>query len=268
MTALLAIDARGVATLTLNRPARRNAFDDALIAELSDAFARVAADSAVRALILTGAGAAFSAGGDLNWMRRMAGYGFDENHADAMRLAGMLRALNELPKPTIARVNGAAFAGGVGLVCCCDIAVAAASAQFSISEARLGLVPATIGPYVLAAIGTRAARRYCLSAEIFSADEAVRIGLVHEVVPDAGLDGAIERIVAALLAGGPMAQTRAKRLVAELAHRPLDDAVIGMTARAIAEARSSASAAHSGHAACRRAASHRHGSRRTHSPPC
>jgi methylglutaconyl-CoA hydratase len=239
MNILLTTDARGVATLTLNRPERRNAFDDALIAELSDAFARVGADEAVRALVLTGAGAAFSAGGDLAWMRRMAGYGFDENYADAMRLAAMFRALNELPKPTIARVNGAAYAGGVGLICCCDIAVASESAQFAISEARLGLVPATIGPYVAAAIGARAARRYCLTAETFPAADALRIGLVHECAPEGTLDAAVERVIAAILAGGPMAQTRAKRLISEVKDRAVDESVMALTARTIAEARAS-----------------------------
>ncbi|HZT52173.1 MAG TPA: enoyl-CoA hydratase/isomerase family protein [Stellaceae bacterium] len=235
----LATDARGVATLTLNRPERRNAFDDAVIRELTEAFRALGADPAVRAVVLTGAGAAFSAGGDLNWMRRMAGYGEAENVADAMALATMLRSLNELPKPTVARVNGAAFAGGVGLVCCCDIAVAAEAAVFSISEVRLGLVPATIGPYVLAAIGTRAARRLNLTGETFSAAEALRIGLVHEVVPSAALDQAVERVVAALLAGSPAAQARAKRLIAALADQPVTEALMLLTARTIAEARAS-----------------------------
>jgi methylglutaconyl-CoA hydratase len=235
----LATDPRGVATLTLNRPERRNAFDDALIAELTDMFRRVGADPAVRVLVLTGEGAAFSAGGDLNWMRRMAGYGEAENFADAMALATMLRALNELPKPTVARVNGAAFAGGVGLICCCDIAVAAAEAAFSISEVRLGLVPATIGPYVVAAIGTRAARRYNLTGETFSAADALRIGLVHELVSLAELDAAVEQVVAGLLAGGRHAQARAKRLIAELADQPVTEALMALTARTIAEARAS-----------------------------
>ena len=235
----LAIDPRGVATLTLNRPERRNAFDDAIIAELTEAFRRIGEDPAVRALVLTGEGAAFSAGGDLNWMRRMAGYGAAENFADAMALATMLRTLNELPKPTVARVNGAAFAGGVGLICCCDIAVAAAEAVFSISEVRLGLVPATIGPYVAAAIGTRAARRYNLTGETFSAADALRIGLVHEVAPLAELDAAVERVVAALRAGGIRAQARAKRLIAELADQPVTEALMALTARTIAEARAS-----------------------------
>ncbi len=240
MNILLATDSRGVATLTLNRPERRNAFDDAIIAELAEAFARVGADPAVRVMVLTGAGAAFSAGGDLNWMRRMAGYSEAENYQDAMRLAAMFRGLNDLPKPTVARVNGAAFAGGVGLICCCDVAVAASDAKFAVSEARLGLVPATICPYVVAAIGARAARRYNLTAEVFTASDALRIGLVHEVVEPAALDEAVARIVAELLAGGPAAQARAKALIAETADRPVTAEVMALTARTIAAARASA----------------------------
>ena len=156
-----------------------------------------------------------------------------------MALAAMLRALDTLPKPTVARVNGAAFAGGVGLICCCDIAVAAANAVFSISEVRLGLVPATIGPYVVAAIGARAARRYSLTGENFSAADAHRIGLVHEVAPVDALDAALERIVAGLLQGAPAAQARAKRLIAEVNARPVDEEVMALTARTIAEARAS-----------------------------
>ena len=239
MNLRLANDARGVATLTLNRPERRNAFDDAIIRELTDAFRAIGADPAVRALVLTGEGVAFSAGGDLNWMRRMAGFGEAENFSDAMALATMLRTLNELPKPTVARVNGAAFAGGVGLICCCDIAVAAAEAVFSISEVRLGLVPATIAPYVVAAIGTRAARRYNLTGEQFTGAEALRIGLVHELAPLVDLDAAVERVIAALLVGGTRAQARAKRLIAEIADQPVTDSLMVLTARTIAEARAS-----------------------------
>jgi len=171
---LVGTDARGVATVALNRPAIHNAFDDRLIADLTAALRRLADDAAVRVVVLTGSGESFSAGGDLNWMRRMAGYSDAENLADAMALAELLRTLNELAKPTVARVNGAAFAGGLGLVCCCDIAIAATEASFSISEARLGLVPATISPYVVAAVGARAARRYFLTAERFTAAEAQR----------------------------------------------------------------------------------------------
>ncbi len=239
---LVATDARGVATVTLNRPAIHNAFDDALIAALTRVLRDLADDAAVRTVVLTGAGESFSAGGDLAWMRRMASYSDAENFADAMALAALLQLLNELPKPTVARVNGAAFAGGLGLVCCCDIAVAAEEAIFSISEARLGLVPATISPYVVAAIGARQARRYFLTAERFSAAEARRIGLVHEVVPRAGLDAAVEKIVGALAEGGSGAQTRSKRLIAEVQDRPVTEAVLALTARAIAEARASAEA--------------------------
>jgi methylglutaconyl-CoA hydratase len=239
MDVTLATDARGVATLTLNRPERRNAFDDTLIRDITAMLGELGGDPKVRVVVLTGAGPAFSAGADLNYMKRMAGFGMAENVADAMALATMLRTLNELPKPTIARVNGAAFAGGIGLVCCCDIAVAAEDAVFAISETRLGLVPGTIGPYVIAAIGTRAARRYCVTAEGFSAAEALRLGLVHEVVPRGDLDKAVERIVAALLAGGPLAEARAKRLVGQFAGRPVDEALMAETARAIAEMRAS-----------------------------
>ncbi len=207
--------------------------------DLTAAFRRVAADAGMRILVLTGAGTAFSAGGDLNWMRRMAGYGEAENVADAMQLATMLRTLNELPKPVVARVNGAAFAGGVGLICCCDIAVASLDAAFSISEVRLGLVPSTIGPYVVAAIGARAARRYCLTGETFAAPEALRIGLVHETVPAAELDAAIDRVVAALLSGGSRAEARAKLLIAETAGEPVTDELMMLTARTIAAARAS-----------------------------
>jgi methylglutaconyl-CoA hydratase len=237
---LVSTDSRGVATVTLNRPAIHNAFDDRLIAELTEALRRLERDAALRVVVLTGAGQSFSAGGDLNWMQRMAGYSDAENYADAMALAELLRTLNEFGKPTLGRINGAAFAGGLGLVCCCDIAVAAEAAVFCISEVRLGLVPATISPYVVAAIGARAARRYFLTAERFSAAEARRIGLVHEVAPPAELDAAVERLLAALLEGGTGAQARSKRLIAEVQDRPVTETVMALSARAIAEARASA----------------------------
>ncbi len=239
---LVDVEPRGVATLTLNRPQIHNAFDDALIAELTAALRKLAADAAVRAVVLTGAGQSFSAGGDLNWMRRMAGYSDAENFADAMALAELLRTLNELPKPAVARVNGAAFAGGLGLICCTDIAIAAEEAIFSISEVRLGLVPATISPYVVAAIGARQSRRYFLTGERFGAAEARRIGLVHEVVPRAELDTAVEKILGALLEGGTVAEARSKRLIAEVQDRPVTASVLALTARAIAEARASTEA--------------------------
>jgi methylglutaconyl-CoA hydratase len=170
----------------------------------------------------------------------MAAAGDAENFASAKTISAMLRGLNELAKPTIARVNGAAYAAGIGLVAACDIAVAAEEAMFSISEVRIGLVPSTISPYVIAAIGARAARRYFLTGEAFSAPEAHRLGLLHQVVPGGGLDAAIESVIASLLAGGPQSQARAKRLIAQIAGRPVDDALEALTARSIADARASA----------------------------
>jgi methylglutaconyl-CoA hydratase len=234
---LTAIDARGIATVTLNRPELRNAFDDAVIAELTALFGRLSADPTVRAIVLTGAGSAFSAGGDLNWMRRMAGYSEAENLADAAAMAEMLRVINEIPKPVVARVNGAAFAGGVGLICCCDIAISAEDAIFAVSEVRLGLVPATIAPYLVAAIGPRTARRYNLTGESFSAAEALRVGLVHQVVPKDQLDEAVAAIIAALLLGAPGAQALSKAMIAEVAGQPMTPALIAHTARVIAAAR-------------------------------
>src|SRR5918912_1031132 len=178
----------GVGRITLNRPEVRNAFDDALIASLANAFAELDADTSVRAVVLAGNGPAFCAGADLNWMKRMAGYGYDENLRDARALADMLSALDRLDKPTIARVHGPAFAGGTGLVAACDIAVGTPEAKFCFSEAKLGLSPATISPYVMRAIGPRAASRYFLTAEVFGAEEAVRIGLLSAMVPASELD--------------------------------------------------------------------------------
>jgi methylglutaconyl-CoA hydratase len=238
-TVLVSRDGRGVATVTLNRPAVRNAFDDALIQRLIETFEALAADATARVVVLAGAGRSFSAGGDLNWMRRMAGFSHAENLADAAELGRLMSTLSRLPQPTIARVHGAAFAGGLGLVACCDIAVAEQDTVFCVSETRLGLVPAVISPYLVQAIGARVARRYFLTAERFSAAEALRIGLVHEVAPAALLDAKVEALVAALLEGGAQAQARSKRLVGEVADRPIEQAVIDLTVRAIAEARAS-----------------------------
>lgn len=229
-----------VATVRMNRPELHNALDDDLIAELTTALAAVGTDDTVRVIVLAGAGKSFSAGADLNWMRRMAANSFEENLAGARRLAGLMRDLNELPKPTIARVHGAAIGGALGLIAACDIALAADTATFSLSEVRLGLIPSVISPYVVAAIGTRQARRYFQTAERFGAKEAERIGLVHRVVAPEGLDGAVEEIVAALLAGGPRSQAAAKRLIGDVAHRPIDEQLIEDTARRIAEARAAA----------------------------
>ena len=198
------------------------------------------ANDAVRAVVLLGHGRSFCAGADLNWMKKMAAYGHAENVADATALAMLLATLANLSKPTIARVHGPAFGGGVGLVACCDIAIAAYDATFSLSEAKLGLIPATISPYVIEAIGARQARRYFLSAERFTAAEAYRIGLVHEIVPADELDARINEMLGALLVAGPGAQADAKALIRAVAHRPIDAAVIKDTAARIAAARASA----------------------------
>ncbi len=227
----------GVATVRMNRPEIHNALDDALILELTESLAAVGGDESARVVVLAGAGKSFSAGADLDWMRRMAENSRAENLAGARRLAALMRVLNDLPKPTVVRVHGAAFGGALGLIAACDIAVAVDSAMFCLSETRLGLIPAVISPYVVAAIGARHARRYFLTAERFSAGEAQRVGLVHRVVTADALDPAIEETVAALLVGGPAAQAAAKRLVADVADRPLDDALVEETAARIAEIR-------------------------------
>jgi methylglutaconyl-CoA hydratase len=229
--------AGGVVWLTLDRPEIHNAFDDRLIAELTAALARLGEDDAVRVVVLTGAGGSFSAGADLNWMRRTSTYGEAENLADARALARLMQALNELPKPTVARVNGAALGGGAGLVACCDIVVASERAVFGTTEVRLGLIPSVIGPYVLAAIGERHARRLMLTGERITATEAARLGLVHEVVPAGQLDEATSRVVDELLKGGPAALRAAKRLIQGLAGRPIEPALIDDTARRIAALR-------------------------------
>ena len=236
---IVAKDARGIATVAINRPQVRNAIDDHVIHSLTDAFKTLGADRQTRIVVLTGRGVAFSAGADLDWMRRMAAGSEAENFASAKTISAMLRTLNELPKPTIARINGAAYAAAVGLIAACDIAVAVEEAVVSISEVRIGLVPSTISPYVLAAIGARAARRYFLTGEPFSAADACRLGLVHKVVPQTALDEAIEGVISDLLAGGPHSQSRAKRLIAQVGGRPVDDALEALTARSIAEARAS-----------------------------
>ena len=229
--------ADGVVRLTLSRPAIHNAFDDRQIAELTAAFADLAGDDTVRAIVLTGAGRSFSAGADLNWMRRTTTYGEAENLRDANALAALMKALYQLPQPTVARVNGAALGGGTGLVACCDVVVAGEDALFGTTEVRLGIMPAVIGPYVIAAIGVRQARRLMLTGERITAHEAARIGLVHEVVAGDLLDAAVERVVSHLLKGGPRAIAAAKRLVHDLAGRPIDQELIDNTARRIAALR-------------------------------
>lgn len=224
----------GVARVTLDRPEIRNAFDDALIAELTRVLHELDADDKVRAVVLAGNGPAFCAGADLNWMKRMAGYGYEQNLADARALAAMLKTLDRMRKPTLARVHGPAFAGGVGLVAACDIAVGVPEAKFCLSEAKLGLSPATISPYVVRAMGERAARRYFLSAEVFDANEAHRIGLLSMVSPSEKLDGEIEEILKHLVQGGPEALAKIKDLIRFVSSGDVDDAMIDDTAQRIA----------------------------------
>jgi methylglutaconyl-CoA hydratase len=235
---MLTVDRQeGVARVTLNRPELRNAFDDALIKSLTEAFHDVQNDKSVRVVVLAGNGPAFCAGADLNWMKRMVGYGYDENLADARALADMLAALDRMPKPTIARVHGPVFAGGTGLVAACDIAVGTPEAKFCLSEAKLGLSPATISPYVIRAMGERLARRYFLTAEVFGAEEALRIGMLSSLVSKDELDDAIQAIVQNLLAGGPEAHAKIKDLIRAVARRPVDDDLVADTAKRIAEIR-------------------------------
>jgi len=227
----------GVARVTLDRPEIRNAFDDALIVALTSVLRELDADDAVRAVVLAGNGPAFCAGADLNWMKRMAGYGYEQNLADAQALAEMLRTLDRMRKPTIARVHGPAFAGGVGLVAACDIAIGVPDAKFCLSEAKLGLSPATISPYVVRAMGERAARRYFLSAEVFDGVEAQRIGLLTAVSPSDNLDGEIDEILKHLAQGGPVAIAKIKDLIRRVSSGAIDDAMIEDTAQRIAEIR-------------------------------
>jgi methylglutaconyl-CoA hydratase len=228
-----------VATLWLNRPDLHNAFDDGLIAEVTQAIDGLAADTAARVVIVAGKGKSFSAGADLAWMKRMAGYSFEQNEADANRMAEMLYKLNTMPKPTIAAVQGAAMGGGVGLCSACDIGIAATDAVFALSEAKLGLIPAAISPYVIEAIGARAARRYMLTAERFDAPTAERLGLVSAVVAPDQLLTEARRIAEILLQNGPQAVREAKLLVAHVGARPNDAELRAETARRIARLRAS-----------------------------
>jgi methylglutaconyl-CoA hydratase len=228
-----------VAIIVLNRPEVHNAFNETLIAELTAALRAMDSDPEVRAVVLAGAGESFCAGADLNWMQKMAAFNLTQNLADARSLAAMLATLDMLSKPTIARVHGAIFGGGVGLVACCDIAIATQDAVFSFSEARLGLIPATISPYVIEAIGARAARRYFLSAERFTAAEAYRLGLLHDLALPEELDARVNELLGTLLTAGPRAQAECKLLLRAIAKRPVDADLIADTAQRIARVRSS-----------------------------
>ena len=241
MSESLAVERQGpVGRVTMNRPERHNAFDDTVIAELTETLRTIEADDGIRVVVLSGAGKSFSAGADLNWMKRMAGFSAEENRRDAMGLATLMRTLAHLRKPTIARVHGPAYGGGVGLVACCDVAIATSNATFALTEAKLGLIPAAISPYVVSAIGERAARRYFLTAERFDAAEAFRLGLVHDLAQDEKvLDEKLGDVVEAMLACSPAAQLAAKGLIRAVANRPVTSELIQDTADRIAKIRSS-----------------------------
>ncbi len=236
-TLLTEVD-HGIGIVTLNRPERHNAFDETLIRELTQALRDMAAHANVRAVVLSSTGRSFCAGADLDAMRRAGAMNFNANLAAARDLAELMRTLAQLAKPTVARIQGPAYGGGVGLVACCDVAVASVDASFALTEVRLGLTPSTISPYVIAAIGERYARRYMLTAERFGASEAYRIGLVHEIVPDeSALDAAVGEIVDALVKNGPQAMAACKELIRSVALHPVGPDLIEVTAQHIASIR-------------------------------
>lgn len=233
------VDDRGVARLTMNRPELRNAFNEALIAEICETIGRFHSDPNVRAIVLTGAGKAFSAGADLNMMKRAAGYSAAENKDDARRLAHMLNTIYTSPKPTVARVNGPAMGGGLGLIAACDVAIGSEDAFFALSEVRLGLIPAVISPFVIDAIGARHARRYFVTGERFDATTAKEIGLLHVLKPASELDDALDETISNILACGPSAQDESKRLVRTVNQRVIDKNILDETAGLIARLRAS-----------------------------
>ena len=237
---LFDVNALGVATVTLNNPDKHNTFDDSIIAALSHLFHGIAKCHDIKVMVLASTGKSFSAGADLGWMKRMASYSYDENLSDANVLAHMLKNLNFLPQPTIAKVQGAAFGGAVGLASCCDIVLASEKASFCLSEVKLGLIPATISPYVVNAIGQKASRRYFQTAERFFADKAQQLGLVDEIYPLTELDAAVDAMISTLLANGPLAVRQAKQLALDVAYQTIDDNLIADTSERIASIRVSA----------------------------
>jgi len=238
-TVLLEVDGRGVAYVTLNRPDVHNAFNEDLIGRLGEIVDETAERDDVRMAILTGAGKSFSAGADLNWMKRQAERSKEENEADTQRFGSMLMRLHRHPRPWVALVNGAAYGGGVGLVAACDIAVADENARFCLSEVKLGLIPGVISPYVVRAMGRRQAHRWFLTAEVFDAETAEEIGLVHRAVDAGDLEETGEHFVQALLECGPEAHGRTKDLIHAVSDRPVDEEMVADTARRIAETRAS-----------------------------
>ena len=234
------IDSRGIARVILNNPDKHNAFDDQMIIQLTEAFEAVATNSDVRIMLLQSEGKSFSAGADRGWMKRMARYSYQQNLSDAHALAAMLKALHQMPIPTIARVQGAAFGGALGLISCCDIAVASSKASFALSEVKIGLVPSTISPYVIAAIGERHAKRYFMTAERFDANTALQISLVHEAVEERFLDDKVEQLITMILSNGPEAVVAAKQLVFAISGKAIDSSLIEHTCEVIAGIRVSA----------------------------
>lgn len=233
-------DEQGVGVIQLNRPDVHNAFDDVLIRELTESLGEFERDDSIRAVLLKSSGKSFSAGADLNWMKRMAEYGWTENYQDSLALATLMQTLANMSKPTIGVIQGAAFGGGVGLVACCDIALASTSAIFCLSEVRLGLIPAVISPYVIAAIGARAARRYFVTAERFDAQVALRLGLVHELFAAENLDDAAAQMAKAIANNGPKAVVEAMRLIDKVSIAPIDEDMVRYTASKIADLRATA----------------------------
>lgn len=227
----------GVATVTLNNAEKHNAFDDEIIKQLLALFTHIAKREDIKLMVLASSGKSFSAGADLGWMKRMASYSYEDNLADANALAAMLKALNFIPQPTIAKIQGAAFGGAVGLASCCDIVFASNKASFCLSEVKLGLIPATISPYVVAAIGLKASRRYFQSAERFFAEKAMQLGLVDEVVSPDTLDSAVDDMITTLLANGPLAMRQAKQLAFDVAYKDITDALLTDTSERIAAIR-------------------------------
>ena len=234
------IDSRGIARVILNNPDKHNAFDDQMLIQLTEAFEAVATNSDVRIMLLQSEGKSFSAGADLGWMKRMARYSYQQNLSDAHALAAMLKALHQMPIPTIARVQGAAFGGALGLISCCDIAVASSKASFALSEVKIGLVPSTISPYVIAAIGERHAKRYFMTAERFDANTALQISLVHEAVEERFLDDKVEQLITMILSNGPEAVVAAKQLVFAISGKAINSSLIEHTCEVIAGIRVSA----------------------------
>jgi len=229
-----------VARITLDNPDKRNAFDDSIIASLTEAFEEAGGDDSVRVVVLQAAGKHFSAGADLNWMRAMGKLDAQQNRDDALKLARLMQAIDQCPKPVIARVQGAAFGGALGLICAADMAVAADNARFCLSEVKLGIVPSVISPYVVRAMGARQANRYFMTAEVIPAERAMALGIAHEIVLENELDHRVDSLINALLAAGPQAQIEARNLIARVSHGPIDQAMLNDTADLIARLRTGA----------------------------